>query len=309
MKIHATDAEFSVQHFIDQIENKANLTKTVDKTDKTRPSSSSASKAIEDIRASSGNKIAFRKVELSKISYKKSEDFSGKDLQGADYRGKDLRGAIFDNCDLTDAMFDGALLEGASFKEVTAIGASFIEAKMNDADLSEGDFRNSDFTKAKMQRTNLSKATFREADLGKADARDANFDGTEIGDGYMKGFNIEGANIENIYVFGNFRNAFEGAIMNPDDEAFLKNLLNDVYVPKCEKGNYEHEHKAKRNSDDQMSFGTRKSGDSDSFIQTDFSEETSDREYSDVGGSRQSPKAPQIRQLASVDIENTSPML
>lgn len=295
---------------------KSNLTKTVEKTAKIRPNGGSAPKAIEDIRASSGNTPQFKKVSLLRNIYTKNKDFSGKDLQGADFRGKDLRGAIFDNCDLTDAMFDGALLERASFKNVIAIGSSFIEAKMNDADLSGGDFRNSDFTKAKMQRTTLSEATFREADLGNADARDANFDGTEIGDGYMKDFNIKGAKIKNAHVFGDFKNAFDGAIMNSDDEAYLKEiltLLDEDYVPgaqpKRKRGDYEFEPKANRVSDDKMSFGTRQSGDSDSLVQTGNFAVTSDYSYSEVKESLRSPEENKIYEVDGANDENTSPMM
>lgn len=268
---------------------------------------------IEDIKASNGNNVTVKNVALSKISYKKSHDFAGKDLQGADFSGQDLRGANFDNCDLTDAMFDGALLEGASFKNVIAIGSSFIEAKMNDADLSSGDFRNSDFTKAKMQRTTLSEATFREAVLGNADARDANFDGTQLGDGYMRGFNMEGAKIGNVHVFGDFKNAFDGAIMNPNDEAYLKALLDPDYVPgaqpKRKRGEYEFEPKAKRQSDEKMSFGTRQSGDSDSLVQPENSAVTSDYSYSDAEESLRSPEEGKIYVHIHANDENTSPMM
>ncbi|MEP5073593.1 MAG: pentapeptide repeat-containing protein, partial [Lentilitoribacter sp.] len=313
MNAISTGAKFDVRHFIGQIKNRSNLTKTVEKAAKIRPNGGGAPKVIEDIKASNGNKVTVKNVALSKISYKKSHDFSGKDLQGADFRGQDLRGAIFDNCDLTDAMFDGALLEGASFKNVIAIGSSFIESKMNDADLSSGDFRNSDFTKAKMQRTTLSEASFREAVLGNADARNANFDGTQLGDGYMRGFNMEGAKIGNVHVFGDFKNAFDGAIMNPDDEAYLKKLLGEDYVPgaqpKRKRGDYDFEPKAKRDSDDKMSFGTRRSEDSDSLVQTGNSAVTSDYSYSEAEEPFRSTEESKIYEVDGANDENTSPMM
>ncbi|QFT29417.1 Secreted effector protein pipB2 [Labrenzia sp. THAF82] len=225
----------------------------------------------------------------------------GASCKGATLKGASCKGAIFDGSDLTNAMFDGALLERSSFKNVIAITATFIEAKMNDADLSGSDFRNSDFTKAKMQRSTLSEATFREADLENADARDANFDGTQLGDGYMRGFNMEGAKIGNVHVFGNFKNAFDGAIMKPDDEDYLKALLDPDYVPgaqpKRKRGEYEFEPKAKRQSDDKMSFGTRQSGDSDSLVQPENSAVTSDHSYSEV------------EESAGANDKNTSPMM